>query len=215
MRKNTLVIFLLLLSFSSFGKEYSLEMTRRFSLQAGFDSAMDISITPIAAQSQSYIAGMPFSIEDGQVQYQNTSQGREIARWNVLSNTDFNIKISGTKLFPVDETGQMMTTKKGLDYYLVFDYRLGYVTASGQYEATGTEEYYSANGTEYFTDLTEGYTGDVNAFIGGVDGSIFFRFDEASSVRIASDSSNDSSSEDYLPPGDYHAEVTITLEGKI
>ena len=89
MRKNTLVIFLLLLSFSSFGKEYSLEMTRRFSLQAGFDSAMDISITPIAAQSQSYIAGMPFSIEDGQVQYQNTSQGREIARWNVLSNTDF------------------------------------------------------------------------------------------------------------------------------
>ena len=63
MRKLLFLILFILLS-STLSAAYKGEMTRHFDLQAGYESASSITVTPIPAQSQSYIAGMPFSIED-------------------------------------------------------------------------------------------------------------------------------------------------------
>lgn len=220
MKKNFLFLTLLFVVISAaFSKApYQMEMTRQFTLQAGYDHAAEISIAPVVAQGQSYIAGMPFNIEDKQVQYGVTEQGREIARWDVLSNTNFNIKISGTKLQPVDEIGNVKTgfEDDGLDYYLRFSYTIGYVDSSGEQKtSTGEKVYYTAEASSgEFVGLIPTHTADgtLNQFIGGVDGSIFFVFDKASSERIQSDAADDSANGNYLPPGDYMATVTVVLE---
>lgn len=216
-RKSAIISVLLLFASVCFAAApYKMEITRHFTLQAGYDNAAEISIEPVVAQGQSYIAGMPFNIEDKQVQHGQTEQGREIARWNVLSNTNFNMKVSGTKLLPVDENGDVQNQIKGLEYYLTFTYSIGYVDASGeQRTATGEREYYSADASSgEFVGFIPSHTEDstLNQFIGGVDGSIFFVFDEKSSTRIQSDESDSSTSEDYLPSGDYKATVTVVLE---
>lgn len=209
----------------SWAANYQAEMTRFFALQAGYEEASVLTITPIPAQSHSYVSGMPFSIEDEAVQYQNeNSRGREIASWSVLSNQDFNIRIEGDPMYPVDEKGEKKKYDEingyeyeGLGYILTLQYRLGYVVDGEEYSTPETQiEFNSTQGNQIYTTLTEGYTGGANEFIGGVDGAIFFRFDEASSKRIADNpgepATNDS---EGLPSGDYLAYVKITLESKI
>ena len=213
-----LIFSFILASFCFAVAPYKMEITRHFTLQAGYEAAAEISITPVVAQGQSYIAGMPFNIEDKQVQHGVTEQGREIARWDVLCNTNFNMKVSGTKLQPVDINGNVKEgfEDDGLDYNLTFTYTIGYVDADGtQRTATGEKVYYTADAQSgEFVGLIPTHTEDqaLNQFIGGVDGSIFFVFDDSSSKRIQSPDSDDSTHEDYLPPGDYLATVTVVLE---
>ena len=219
MKRIALLFILLSIIVSSISaKSYHMEITRQFTLQAGYDYASEIHVSPVVAQGQSYIAGMPFNIEDRQVQHGVTEQGREIARWDVLSNTDFNMKVSGTKLQHVNaDTGTVdPADDDGLDYYLTFTYTIGYVDAAGNPKSfTGEREYHSAEpSTGIFGSLIPDHTADAekNPFIGGVDGSIFFVFDEASSERIRSVDSGNPYSEAYLPAGDYMATVTVVLE---
>ena len=219
MMKKTPLFLSLILVFANVNAYYAPEMTRHFDLQAGYDSASSIHITPIPAQSQSYIAGMPFSIEDPIVTGESDI-GREIATWTLLSNVDFNIVVSpgkdGGKMYPIDrETGEPYKNEdgkykyEGLDYTLTFRYQLGYVRGDSEYDApVSLFTYESTNGHTVFNELTDGYTvNDENNFIGTVNGSIFFKFNDTSSTRIKTDP-------DSLPAGDYMAYVTITLEDK-
>lgn len=218
MRRTSLILSLVLV-LANINAAYVSEMTRHFDLQAGYESASAIHITPIPAQSQSYIAGMPFSIEDPIVTGESNI-GREIATWTLLSNVDFNIVVSpgkyDGKMYPIDRTtGEPYKnedgtyTYKGLDYTLTFRYQLGYVRGDSEYDApVSLFTYESTNGQTVFNELTDGYTvNDENNFIGTVNGSIFFKFNDASSARIEDES-------DSLPAGDYMAYLTITLEDK-
>lgn len=220
MMKKTPLILSLVLVLANINAAYVSEMTRHFDLQAGYESASAIHITPIPAQSQSYIAGMPFSIEDPIVTGESDI-GREIATWTLLSNVDFNIVVSpgkdDGKMYPIDRaTGEPYKnedgkyTYKGLDYTLTFRYQLGYVHEGGEYNAPISRFiYHSSEGHTVFNRITEGYKEDneENTFIGTANGSIFFKFDDTSSTRIKTDP-------DSLPAGDYMAYVTITLEDK-
>lgn len=226
MRKLLFLILSILLSSTlTLSAAYKGEMTRHFDLQAGYETASSITVTPIPAQSQSYIAGMPFSIEDELVTGES-ELGREIASWTLLSNVDFNIIVSGSgwnsndpKMYPVDESGErkkhlnadgIESIYKGLDYYLTFRFQLGYVKDGKEYSSPVTDfEYHSADGSTTYNTLTDGYGYEdgLNSFIGTVNGSIFFRFDEQSSLRIKDE-------QDPLPEGDYLAYITITLEDK-
>lgn len=218
MRRTSLILSLVLV-LANINAAYVSEMTRHFDLQAGYESASAIHITPIPAQSQSYIAGMPFSIEDPIVTGESDI-GREIATWTLLSNVDFNIVVSpgeyGGKMYPIDRaTGEPYKKEdgtykyEGLDYTLTFRYQLGYVRGDSEYDApVSLFTYESTNGQTVFNELTDGYTvNDENNFIGTVNGSIFFKFNDASSARIEDES-------DSLPAGDYMAYLTITLEDK-
>lgn len=218
MRRTSLILSLVLV-LANINAAYVSEMTRHFDLQAGYESASAIHITPIPAQSQSYIAGMPFSIEDPIVTGESDI-GREIATWTLLSNVDFNIVVSpgkdDGKMYPIDRaTGKPYKNEdgaykyKGLDYTLTFRYQLGYVRGDSEYDApVSLFTYESTNGHTVFNELTDGYTvNDENNFIGTVNGSIFFKFNDTSSTRIKTDP-------DSLPAGDYMAYVTITLEDK-
>ena len=217
--KKTPLFLSLILVFANVNAYYAPEMTRHFDLQAGYDYASSIHITPIPAQSQSYIAGMPFSIEDPIVTGESDI-GREIATWTLLSNVDFNIVVSpgkdDGKMYPIDRaTGEPYKKEdgtykyKGLDYTLTFRYQLGYVRGDSEYDApVSLFTYESTNGRTVFNELTDGYTvNDENNFIGTVNGSIFFKFNDASSYRIENEPAS-------LPAGDYMAYLTITLEDK-
>lgn len=214
MRKAHLII-LLILVLANVNAAYVHETTRHFDLQAGYGETSSINITPIPAQSQSYVVGMPFSIED-QLVTDKTGRGREIATFTLLSNTDFNIIVEpgrGTdgKMHHVNSLGEPVKNDdgtyehEGLDYVLTFRYLLGYVRGDSEYDAPEeTRIYYSKNGKTTYSDITTGYTaGQGNDFIGTANGAIFFRFDENSTDMIES-----------LPEGDYMAYLKITLEDK-
>ena len=205
MKKRVLVMILLSFVIFSITAGYKSEMTRYFDLQAGYESAWSLNVEPIPAQSLSYVAGMP---------------GREIAKWSVLSNQDFRIHIYGSewngKMYPVitDENGGMIKnpdyTGDGLDYILTFTYRLGYVADGVEQTADGEFQYKTSEGggENYFSIVSKHTTGEgENAFIGSVDGSIFFCFDVASANQIKN-------SGDALPSGDYMAYLMIELESR-
>ena len=219
MKKRVFVLILLLFVTFFITAGYKSEMTRHFDLQAGYESAWSLNVEPIPAQSLSYVAGMPFSIEDPMV-LGASSQGREIAKWSVLSNQDFRIHIYGSKwkgkMYPVitgEEGGVIQNPDyngDGLDYILTFTYRLGYVADGVEQTADGDFQYKTSEGggENYFSIVSKHTTGEgANAFIGSVDGSIFFCFDEASANQIKNNG-------DALPSGDYMAYLTIELESR-
>lgn len=217
MRKIHLII-LLIFVLANVNAAYVHETTRHFDLQAGYGATSSINITPIPAQSQSYVVGMPFSIEDPMVT-DSTGFGRQIATFTLLSNVDFNIIIEPAasydgKMRHVDAKGEPVMNEdgsyehEGLDYILEFRYLLGYVgEGNTQDSREGEFTYESRIVTKTISDLTMGYTGEGNAFIGTANGAIFFRFDDKSSDMIEDPNNT-------LPAGDYRAHVKITLEAK-
>ena len=213
MKRKCLVIIFLVLSELLFG--YTAHTIKSFTLQAGYDEAADITITPIAAQAQTYLAGMPFDIESQQVWYGYTEHGREIAKWSILSNTDFDLKITTDKLFPVNEDGSIREGYEGLDYILEFQYILGYMTDAGVASIESSIICDSKDGETIVEDLAAGFIKGSEGspyFIGGVDGSIFFYFDSDSTALIknAVGNPNDAS----VPAGTYQATVTVSMESK-
>ena len=66
-----------------------------FMIQAAYKKACDVVVHDIAAQSTSYIAGMPFNIEEDIVAYHPDDVGRRIATIDIISNTRFRLECSG------------------------------------------------------------------------------------------------------------------------
>ena len=218
MKRYLLILVSLSMLSAVISAAYREELTKPFTIQAGYQSAMDISVTPIAAQTQSYLAGMPFDIESQQVWYGYTEHGREIANWSILSNTGFDLRIKADPMYPVEDDGVTKKagyTGEGLDYILELQYIIGYPVESGEVESvSGSISCSSADGEVVFENISSGYaTGDSDDphFIGSVDGSIFFIFDENSSDRIIA------AAEDFdnadVPAGRYGAQVVFTMVG--
>ena len=208
------ILMLLMLSLSLNASDIRETNSDSFTVQAGYGTVIGIDIEPIPAQSVAYIAGMPFDIEDAMVQFDSSPDGgRTIARFSILSNTNFKITFDGEPMKYMGEVSANATVRPtDLHYYLYFDCELGVyrngivvpVTSDGfnysSRSASGDnpkEQSWSPNVTGF----------DTNSYVGNVEGTIRFMFDEETSnfIKTQSDDIN-------LPPGTYGAEVKIYIE---
>lgn len=128
---------------SATSRKYKHEITNSLALQAGYEEVYEFSVSPIAAQSQSFVIGMPFNIEDAYIQHKEpTSQGntpdgvmgsgtgRTIANWSMLFNTPVDISISAEPLKHV-KTDISDHDSSPLTFSLAFDCNLSFYKADG------------------------------------------------------------------------------------
>ena len=204
MKRLIAVVLISILCSALFSADTERHM-KSFRIQAGVGEKVSINVERIPAQTTSYVAGMPFNIEESFVEYTNVAyQGRLIANFDILSNTKFDLEI---KAEPMTHT---TLSSAELDYYLIFDYRLGYQTAGGISNSIPKRfTFHSANPADWI--WSDQVNADVLAgtYIGSVDGSIYFKFDSASTSEIQAEKGNNDGD---LPAGNYSATVTITIK---
>ena len=201
MRINSLIVvmFLILISPLSARNE-----TRAINLQGAYGDVAEVYIEAVPAQSQMYVSGMPFSIEDSTVQPGATSTGgRYIADWSFITNTKVNLYIRGEYLTSVNPTPDGEYAK--LPYKLKFDYELAYVDNNGDSSSESATFSYSngAGETYYKYEIIPGIANKSGSFLGSLDGSVYFEFLNKVDNTI---------SYDELPVGDYKADVYVVLE---
>lgn len=198
--------------------------TKSFRLQGGYDAVVAVDITGIAAQQMQGLVGMPFDITDKSVLSSNRGDGREIAKWSMLSNVPFLVKIDVTSMHNEDLLEGQWNDSNSLNYVMTFDYKLVYdkdgISSTKRSTITidtGSKSQNPAydgypkdiDGSRYKTsfcfDIFDGVSvADAGSFVGSLDGSIYFKFDDDSSVRVFDDTA--------IPGGNYSATVKITLE---
>lgn len=208
MKKLFTLIFITFIITCLFAEDNSISITTRpIALQAGFDKVLSVNVTRIPSQSETYLQGMPFNIEDPQVEY-NASEdanGRRIANWSVLANTPFSLSF---KLDPLTAVNDPNST---LPYILTFEYELAYGLNRNDYLkgkfSLNMGSAVSPTTTFNNVNITEGVTSTEGSFLGTLDGGVYFMFTKESTEAIAKDKSG----EDY-PFGSYKANVTITIE---
>ena len=223
-KKNFLLLIALFISINLFA--YKNPVTKSLKLQAAYGDVLNISVTPLSTQSTSFLAGMPFSIEDILVQYGKTKDGREIASWSMVSNSPFILKIKATPLKSVN-TFPQKDEYAYLNYLLKFEYSFGYYETNGGITShAGSFVLDTENGLSKYVDGTtkieltrpkttlDEYIFDFMAtdilkkgLSGTVDGSVYFMFTENTSSVIENEIDN-------LPEGLYTSEITLTLEAK-
>ena len=211
--------------------------TASIQLQGAYDVALNMNITPIAAQTESYLAGMPFNIEEEFVQFQEKSDGRAIATWNVLSNTKFNIYIKAENM--VHYTDENYAPTVPLSYILTFSYNLAY-PGLDDFDGSGSFWLRSGSAMGYGTDSTTTEISDAKpyesdtSFPAGVtsedsfykvnlfDSQSFEGFSEGFTgsvdgrvfFKFTAEASNAlSNSAGEYPAGNYKAIVTFFIEG--
>ncbi len=201
MKKRIIFILILMLSISSLAAETKIK-TRSFRIQGGYSQVMDLAVTPVPAQTQSYIVGMPFNIEDTYVQWGTTEKGRLIANWNFLSNEpNVTLKISA------DPLRSATRTSNPLDYQLIFTGNLNFYDANGNSSSEEIEIVHTADSSTEQTYQLASLEIQNESYIGEVNGAIYFMFTEESSAYL-----NGNPDYNELPAGDYVAEVRLTLE---
>lgn len=205
-------------------------VTKPFKIQGGSGTVLHISIIPTSTQATSFLMGMPFDIEEDLVQYGKMKDGRSIAKWSMVANTDFKIKVSAG-LLTSEETYQLSkdseTLYAELPYIMKFEYSFGYYDQSGNIsDLSGSFSLNNETGNGSYVNPETGTSTDVTwapdkSFVydilpsnidsaglsGSVDGQIYFMFTENSTYRIKNEG-------DTVPVGDYYAYVTVTLEAK-
>lgn len=176
-----------------------------FMIQAGYEEACSVAVHEIAAQSTSYIGGMPFDIEEDIVAYNAADVGRRIATIDIISNTRFRMTItSDGPMKHIENDGSRSETSTPLHYILTFRFLLGFYVNGNINENVTTDVVFRSSAGR--REWTINASPDSDTFLGTVDGAIYFMFDQAASEFI--DSSDDTS----LPPGNYDSTVTITVE---
>ena len=235
--KRIILISMMIMSLAALNAvETNWEFSRSFTIQAGRDTVASLEITPISAQTENYRIGMPFNIEDTQVQssvngVQNLGSGRTIANWSLISNTNFELTIQAE---PLHYTGDQAegTDVPPLNYILTFFCNL--TLANGHQDAiefsfdlNGNKcstnhgearpvsgesifptEYASSASNQFYFDLLNGEsTGlEQGAFIGSLDGTVSFKFSD--------DVRQEELASDTYPAGSYEALVYIRLTEK-
>ena len=203
-------------------------VTKPFKIQGGSGTVLHISITPTSTQATSFLMGMPFDIEEDLVQYGKMKDGRSIAKWSMVANTDFKIKVSAGLLTSEEKyqlSEESETLYAELPYIMKFEYSFGYYDQSGNIsDLSGSFSLNNETGNGSYVNPETGTSTDVTwapdkSFVydilpsnidsaglsGSVDGQIYFMFTENSTYRIKNEG-------DTVPVGDYYAYVTVTLE---
>ena len=234
MKKLCLIFMILISGIFMLHSKYAHQMSKPLELQAAYGQVAYVSVTPLPAQGQSYIQGMPFNIEESYVLSTITDEngkvipgsenGRLIANWSMISNTKVKLRISTNPMKHVD--GQ----SESLNYYLHFSYLMGY-TDENNNEVELDAEYFNipqktndAVSVELSPDIVEGYsstyevdplmaitdfTGSESTYVGSLEGGIYFQFDENSSKAIYREKGKADSSS--IPAGNYTAKVLVEL----
>ena len=195
MRKYLILSLLMLLS-AALSAVPAPDVMRTISLQGAYDDVLSVSVVPIAAQTGHYRYGMPFDIQDSSVQ-NNIYRGRPVANWTCLANTPFRVTVSAEPL-------KHVTENYSLDYIVTFSYNLAYNIGNAAQNVSGMFEYSTKRGmlTTGGGEFDELDKADKASFMGSVDGTVFFRFEERLETAI----------DNEAPAGNYEAEVTLTLE---
>lgn len=170
-------------------------------IQAGYGSIASITVTPIAAQSQSYLVGMPFNIEDALVQSTNSGLGRLIADWTLLANVDFELEIEINAL-------KHETKDYYIPYELSFEYQLGYYDANGLQLYSPEEPFKvistsDANSRTQVFSILDPLNAVTGAFVGNNTGAVYVKLTEEGSGKVAD-----------APVGSYSADVVLTIRQK-
>lgn len=198
--------------------------TKSFDIQGAFGDVVEIIVDPIPSQTQAYLMGMPFNIEDNQVQYGATESGRLIANWSFISNLpNVSLRIDGEPL--AYKNNPSLSTP--LDYELRLFYRIGFYNENGDLVdiGNGTPIVYSTNDEvdgnyEGIEETYELFARNIQdgTYIGSLNGTIYFMFTEESSEMLKpADGSrppyeNLGDGRAFFPGGEYVATVTLTLE---
>ena len=174
------------------------DVSRTISLQGAYGDVLSIDVEVFAAQVGMFKQGMPFDIQDSSVQY-DVYHGRPIAHWSMLANTPFKVRVKADKLAHVSSG----LASDVFDYILTFTYNLSYNENSKPIVSanSGEFEYHTESSIECEYELAGIENADRGSFIGSVDGTIFFRFEDGMIDLINAASS-----------GNYDASVTVTLE---
>lgn len=228
MRKILLTFILFIILSSMFLGAVTPATSKAVKIQGASGSVLHISITPLSTQSTSFLLGMPFDIEEDLVQYGVMKEGRIIAKWSMVSNTNFDISVKADLL-----TSKNTYIKDGISvhaempYIMRVYYSFGYYVSANEISShtgylllnneTGLGSIVDESGAVESTvtwttdkwfifdflpdDIAEG------GLSGNIDGNITFMFTESSTNTI-------SSSPDTVPSGNYSAVVTIKLEAK-
>lgn len=229
MKKFCLTLMILLSGIFMLHSEYFHQMSKPLELQAAYGQVAYVSVTPIPAQGQSYIQGMPFNIEESYVLSTITDEngkvipgsenGRLIANWSMISNSKVKLRITTTPMTHVSKESDK------LNYYLHFTYLMGYSDGNNNVEldtqyfnipmkendpvsilkASDTQSVYEVDLFEVIADFTEG----GSSYIGSLDGGIYFQFDEISTEQIYREKGKADSTS--IPAGNYTAEVLVEL----
>lgn len=235
MKKFCLTLMILLSGIFILYSEYAHQMSKPLELQAAYGQVAYVSVTPLPAQGQSYIQGMPFNIEESYVlstvydSNENpiilgSENGRLIANWSMITNTKVKLRISTTPMKHVSKNSSE------LSYYLHFTYLAGYTDASGDEISLNTEYfnipmkgndpvsviksdvpvsgYTNTYEVDPFAEITN-FANDETSYIGSLDGGIYFQFDGNSTQLIDSQRANPDSTS--VPAGNYTAQVLVEL----
>ena len=238
MRKIISILFILLISLSLFGAIKN-ELSKPVTLQAGFGNVSELYVTPISTQSQGFMIGMPFNIEDPNVQFLGnvtgndalsifgSGSGRIIADWNMLFNAPVDIKIEADNLMPTNS--KVTYNGDGLSYSLAFSFTLSYSVGSSVESATGYIVYEGVNKCTYIWDydnkkvypeFNKAVSGNFAPFSeyltaltrsDGLVGNV----DGKVIFGFTSNSTNEiKNNSDNLPYGEYRGDVRIYVEAK-
>lgn len=209
------------------------QISRNITLQGGYGTVMKAKFERIPTQSSSFTIGMPFDIEGRLVQYNKTSNGREIAYWSIISNSDFEFTISAQKL--TSEMAVDGTNHTELDYIMTFTYTFGYaLSANERGTKTGSFSFNTETNTCTYVDATnmqvtkdgsktidennktyykypfdiipEGVSTD-DGLIGSVNGSVYFMFTQTATNKIQNEPSS-------VMSGNYSATITLNVKKK-
>lgn len=206
--KRIITVLLISLAILSSGfAEYRPEMSKPILIQGGYGSVLSLVIEPIAAQSQAYLVGMPFNIEEIFVQYDKTEYGRLIAYWNVVANDQFDLEICASNLHHIKDT---VIEPYNLPYNLTFEYDLSYYQDNESVAIPTRRFVVASTDTNDFTvvdDIFKDTQVTAGTFVGALRGNIYFEFTEESSNRIMNQAST-------VPSGQYESTVTIKMVKK-
>lgn len=199
--------------------------SRGITLNGVVGDVLDVSVSPIAASSDTDVTGMPFSITDSTVRpfatdvdgmsfYHPENYGRVIGTWTLLSNCDFTITVEAEPMYHTDDRN--IGT---LGYMLFFDANVQYVDSSGHNRtATGMVVAQSGHATEtriiwpgsgaFTTNKFSDYLADADftAYAGVINGNVAFCFTEDGWTKANSETT---------PPGYYRANATIIVESTL
>ena len=194
-----LIILIIFSSFSCFAV-YISDLSRELQLQGAYGDVIDVEFEEIAAQSQSYLIGMPFNIMDSTVQY-SSGTGRVIARWSILTNTDFEISfgIDDRKLHLENNTSD----STALDFILRLTYNLAYYVGADPMNYEGAIEFDTSNydsSNPPLRIIPENTVPDTGSFTGSVEGLIYFKFADNQIDEI-----------NAAPAGNYVADVIMKV----
>ena len=157
MKKKLILVFafFLIVIPISYAVTYKSTGTPKYlAIQGGYGATMYVGISPIASQSQGYIMGMPFSIEDSLVQPAYERPGRQVALISINTNCDFKVEITAPDLSWIKNDDYQQESFV-LPYYLTFELQVAYFKLNSIIPEYDTKRFYvGSDGTSQADDET-------------------------------------------------------------